>query len=78
MAFLSIQSVDNGGLIANYRSPAQLASYVSITLSLGSVIVSLLLVRKHRSQSRQPVDEAVSITFVPSLLKSNNLHMQNY
>ena len=62
MAFLSIQSVDNGGQVVKDRSPAQIASYISIVTSVGSVILSLLLVRQNRSRNRQLMDEAVSIS----------------
>jgi hypothetical protein len=67
MAFLSIQSVDNGGQVVEDRSPAQIASYISIVTSVGSVILSLLLVRKNRSTNRQLMDKAVSIS--PSWFK---------
>ena len=67
MAFLSIQSVDNGGQVVKDRSPAQIASYISIVTSVGSVILSLLLVRQNRSRNRQLMDEAVSIS--PSWFK---------
>ena len=69
MAFLSIQSVDNGGDVVADRSAAQIASYISIVTSVGSVIISLLLVRQNRSINRQTVEEAVSISvclFTPS------------
>jgi len=49
MSFLAIQSVDNGSQQLN-RSAAQIASYISIVTSLGSVILALLLVRQHRSR----------------------------
>ena len=43
MGFLSIQSVD--ARVEN-RSPTQIAIYVSIVMSLGSIIMSLLLFGK--------------------------------
>ncbi|KDQ58428.1 hypothetical protein JAAARDRAFT_667673 [Jaapia argillacea MUCL 33604] len=46
ISFLSIQSVDQGD---SHRSPAQVASYFSIITSVGSITMSLLLIRKHRS-----------------------------
>jgi hypothetical protein len=67
MAFLSIQSVDNGGKVEEDRSPAQIASYISIVISVGSVILSLLLVRQNRSKNRQLMDQTVSIS--PSWFK---------
>jgi hypothetical protein len=50
MSFLAIQSVDNGGAKVKDRSAAQIASYISIVTSLGTVILSLLLVRQYRSK----------------------------
>ena len=43
------------------RSAAQIACYVSIVTSLGSMILALLLIRQNRSKSRQTVEEAVGI-----------------
>jgi hypothetical protein len=63
VAFLSIQSVDNNGIMVADRSAAQITSYISIVTSVGSVIISLLLVRQNRSKNRQSVEEAVSISF---------------
>jgi predicted Co/Zn/Cd cation transporter (cation efflux family) len=70
MAFLSIQSVDNGGQRVLHRSAAQIASYISIVTSLGSVILSLLLVRQNRSKGRQTAAEAVRILFMPASLSN--------
>jgi len=50
MSFLAIQSVDNNGDKTFNRSAAQIASYISIVTSLGTVILSLLLVREYRSK----------------------------
>jgi hypothetical protein len=58
---LSIQSVDAGGNMVVNRSAAQIASYISVVTSLGSVILSLLLSRQNRLN--QNVEEAVSISF---------------
>jgi hypothetical protein len=60
MAFLSIQSVDAGGDLVANRSAAQIASYISIVTSLGSIILSLLIGRKHRSD--RETGEAVSVS----------------
>jgi len=57
VAFLSIQSVDNGGDVTPHRSAAQIVSYVSIVTSLGSTILSLLLVRQNRSKGRDAGDK---------------------
>ena len=63
MAFLSIQSIDNGGNLVADRSAAQIASYISIMTSVGSVIISLILVRQNRSKNRHSAEEAVGISF---------------
>lgn len=44
VAFLAIQSVDNETVA--YRSPIQIASYLSIVASIGSILLGLLLVRQ--------------------------------
>lgn len=59
MAFLAIQSVDNNGNPVVDRSPAQVASYISIVTSLGSVIISLLLVRQNLTKNK--AGDAVSL-----------------
>ncbi|KZP26351.1 hypothetical protein FIBSPDRAFT_353346 [Athelia psychrophila] len=56
MAFLSIQSVDNGGFTVMNRSAAQIVSYISIVTSLGSALLSLLLLRQNRSKGRLSAD----------------------
>jgi len=58
MAFLSIQSVDNGGNTVFNRSAAQIASYISIVASLGSVTLSLLLWRQNRPKDGQMEGQA--------------------
>lgn len=60
VAFLAIQSVDNDGNQVVDRSPAQIVSYISIITSLGSVLLSMLLVRQNRSKGREAADKAVS------------------
>ena len=45
VGFLAIQSVDNS---TNFRSVAQIASYVSALFSLFDYVVVLLLMRRHR------------------------------
>ena len=57
VAFLAIQSVDHGG---RTRTPAQLASYLSIITSIGSVVIGLLLLRHHRTKPHDSSDEVVS------------------
>lgn len=55
VAFLAIPSVDVGD---GARTPAQLASYFSTVMSIGSVVIGLLLVRKHRNK---PHDSATEV-----------------
>jgi hypothetical protein len=78
MVFLSISSVDAGGNMVENRSVAQIASYISALTSLGSVILSSLLVRQ--AKGRQTATDAVSvppsILFVP-LTKSVNICRRN-
>ncbi|KAJ7185538.1 hypothetical protein C8R46DRAFT_1060923 [Mycena filopes] len=58
VAFLSIQSVDQGGLPTNNRSPAQISSYLSILTSIGSIIIGLLLAKQNRDRDRETVPGA--------------------
>ena len=60
MAFLSIQSVDAGGNLVVNRSAAQIASYLSILTSLGSIITSLLIGRQNRSSTT--IEREVSVS----------------
>jgi hypothetical protein len=55
MGFLFIQSVDANGSRVKNRSPAQIAIYVSIVLSLGSIIMSLLLVGEDLPETKEEV-----------------------
>ena len=59
VAFLAIPSVDPGDHI---RTPAQLASFMSIVTSIGSVVVGLLLLRQHRTKPHDAAEEVVSPT----------------
>ena len=61
MAFLAIQSVDNGGQLVPDRSVAQVASYISIVTSLGGILLSLLLICQHGSKKNN-LAEAVSLS----------------
>ena len=63
MAFLAIQSVDNGGQSTPRRSAAQVASYISIITGLGSILLSLLLIRQNRSK-KNDAEEAVSLSTI--------------
>jgi len=58
VAFLAIQSIDEEATLPQ-RSAAQLASYVSILASIGSIILGLLLVRQNRTKTRESAVEAV-------------------
>ncbi|KAF9448056.1 hypothetical protein P691DRAFT_705693 [Macrolepiota fuliginosa MF-IS2] len=48
VSFLAIQSLDALGS-HGYRNPAQRASYFSIAVSIGTIILGLLLVRQHHT-----------------------------
>ncbi|KAJ6488057.1 hypothetical protein C8R45DRAFT_265104 [Mycena sanguinolenta] len=63
VAFLSIQSVDQGGNLVSTRSPAQIASYVSILASIASTIIGLLLVKHHRNRDRDSAADAATFMF---------------
>ncbi|TFY69320.1 hypothetical protein EVG20_g3206 [Dentipellis fragilis] len=59
VAFLAIPSVmilqDNDTLL---NSPAQIASYLSIATSIGSIVLGLLLIRQNRAASRTDTNAA--------------------
>lgn len=57
VAFLAIQSIDDSA--PPYRSPTQVASYLSIIASIGSIILGLLLVRQNRSKEEGTSDDAL-------------------
>ena len=57
VSFLAIPSVDPGN---RTRTPAQLASYLSIITSTGSIVISLLLLRQHRTKPQDAAEEVVS------------------
>jgi len=54
VAFLAIPSVDPGN---RFRTPSQLASYLSIITSVGSTVVGLLLLRYHRTKPQDSADD---------------------
>ena len=56
VAFLAIPSVDPGDHV---RTPAQLASYLSIIASIGSTVTGLLLLRQHRTKPQDAAGEVV-------------------
>ncbi|KAJ4490178.1 hypothetical protein J3R30DRAFT_3360973 [Lentinula aciculospora] len=57
VAFLAIQSVDNSSDSPG-RSPAQIASFLSIVASFGSIILGLVLARKHRAKAKDTAEDA--------------------
>jgi len=54
VAFLTIPSVDPGNRAC---TPAQLASYLSIITSIGSIVTGLLLLRQHRTKPQDAAGE---------------------
>ncbi|KAH6917975.1 hypothetical protein BKA70DRAFT_1175313 [Coprinopsis sp. MPI-PUGE-AT-0042] len=53
VAFLAIQSIDTQE--GSYRSPVQVASYLSVVASIGSIVIGLLLVRQNRTRGKADV-----------------------
>ncbi|EMD36411.1 hypothetical protein CERSUDRAFT_95722 [Gelatoporia subvermispora B] len=66
VAFLSVPGVINGDSPA--QSAAQIASYMSIIMSIGSILLGLLLVRQNRTAKKDQVIPAVE--FLNKLTKS--------
>ncbi|KII87564.1 hypothetical protein PLICRDRAFT_42066 [Plicaturopsis crispa FD-325 SS-3] len=73
LSFLAIQSVDltnEGGNAPPDRSATQLACYVSMVFTIGSIILGLLLVRQNRTKTRNTAPdgaaylEGMSATFL--------------
>ncbi|KAJ8473668.1 hypothetical protein ONZ45_g16209 [Pleurotus djamor] len=56
VALLAIQSVDGSG--EGPKSPIQICSYMSIAMSVGSIILGLLLVRQNRTKGKDSAPEA--------------------
>jgi len=54
VGFLAIQSVDTD---SSRRSPAQIASYLSVVSSIGSILLGLLLIRRHKTKTKETADE---------------------
>ncbi|KAJ7291729.1 hypothetical protein C8J57DRAFT_1273838, partial [Mycena rebaudengoi] len=67
VAFLAIQSVDGGGRSVVDRSPSQVASYLSILTSIGSIIIGLLLLKQNRDQDRETAPDAATLAVLYSL-----------
>ncbi|KZV67869.1 hypothetical protein PENSPDRAFT_687739 [Peniophora sp. CONT] len=53
------------------RSPAAIASYVSILCSVGSIVLGLLLIRSHRTKNHDEAADAVTFMFH---LKTSTFH----
>lgn len=62
IAFLAIQSIDDSS-VDKGRSPAQVASYASTIMSVGSIILGLLLLQKYRHKNRTYNTPTVSYVF---------------
>ncbi|KAF7361078.1 hypothetical protein MSAN_01138800 [Mycena sanguinolenta] len=70
VAFLSIQSVDQGGNIVSARSPAQIASYVSILTSIASTALGLLLSNLYRNRDTKSTAPSPPSTNHTQLMRS--------
>ncbi|KAJ7155007.1 hypothetical protein C8R46DRAFT_1116799 [Mycena filopes] len=64
VGFLAIQSVDQGGYLVLNRSPAQLASYLSVLYSIGSIMLGLLLVTQYRRRNAETMSSAEASQFM--------------
>ena len=64
VGFLAIQSVDNSN---GHSSGAQIASYLSIAASVGSILLGLLLLRqtKNKIMHNPKADDVVKLPFTP-------------
>ncbi|KAJ6595706.1 hypothetical protein DFH09DRAFT_145401 [Mycena vulgaris] len=58
VAFLSIQSVDQGGLALPDRTHTQISSYLSMLTSIGAIIIGLLLSKQNRDRDRETAPDA--------------------
>ncbi|KAJ7485400.1 hypothetical protein FB451DRAFT_1363351 [Mycena latifolia] len=63
VAFLSIQSIDQGGFALPDRTPGQIASYVSLLTSIGAIIIGLLLLKNNRNRERMTAVDAARFIF---------------
>ncbi|KAG9218597.1 hypothetical protein CCMSSC00406_0001289 [Pleurotus cornucopiae] len=62
VAFLAIQSIDGNKDRPEFRSPPQIASYVSTLMSISSIFAGLLLVHNTREKVQDSILEAVSLS----------------
>ncbi|KAJ6595731.1 hypothetical protein DFH09DRAFT_973865 [Mycena vulgaris] len=59
VAFLSIQSVDQGGTFDQPgRTPTQISSYLSMLTSIGAILIGLLLLKQNRNRDRETAVDA--------------------
>jgi predicted Co/Zn/Cd cation transporter (cation efflux family) len=68
VGFLAIQSVDNGA----GQSLSQIASYVSVISSFGSMLLGVKLARQSHVQGPNMVDNAVRVLRMSSLIAVSN------
>jgi hypothetical protein len=68
VGFLAIQSVDDGG----GHSLSQVASYVSVISSFGSMLLGVNLARQSYTQGPDMVDNAVRLLATRLVAVSNN------
>ncbi|KAH7914537.1 hypothetical protein BJ138DRAFT_999925, partial [Hygrophoropsis aurantiaca] len=59
VAFLALPDVTSQTTSAS-QSPAQIASYISIVTSIGSILLGLLLVRQNRTKDRDSAEDAAN------------------
>ncbi|KIY47429.1 hypothetical protein FISHEDRAFT_74728 [Fistulina hepatica ATCC 64428] len=76
VAFLAIQSVDNGD--NGHRSWIQIASYISVVTSVGSIIIGLMLMRMNRMKSRDTATMASNFLLRHPLSKLSMLYSLPY
>ncbi|KAF8649636.1 hypothetical protein AX16_005724 [Volvariella volvacea WC 439] len=60
IAFLAVQGINSDSDKSWDSSPAQVAGYVSIVASVGSVLTGLLLVRQQRTKVKYTADDALN------------------
>jgi hypothetical protein len=68
VGFLAIQSVDDGA----GRSLSQVASYLSVISSFGSMLLGVTLARQSHAQGPDMVDNAVRLLRTSSLVAVSN------
>jgi hypothetical protein len=53
-------NITSASQVAIFTSPAQIASYMSMEASVGSIVIGLLLARHNRSKQKEDAEGAVS------------------